>query len=117
MPIPNCDPETTWRVSARHANVLLIGLLIPCALGVPFRVAHGPPIQAPMRGSSTGSRPRQVLLGIGLATALLALLYLAFAVCMAIYAPGHWGDVLWIASLCLAAGVIAVALIRTGRGR
>lgn len=63
----------------------------PPTPSAPLQSAHGPPIQPPMRGSSTGSRPRQVLSGIGLATALLALLYLAFAVCMAIYAPGHLG--------------------------
>jgi hypothetical protein len=59
-------------------------------------------------------RFRTVLSGIGFTLGFLTALWLAFAVVVAAYVPGHWGDVLRIASVCLVPGVISAALIRIG---
>jgi hypothetical protein len=55
-----------------------------------------------------------VLSGIGLLLGVLTALWLAIAVVVAAYVPGHWGDVLRIASVCLVSGVISAVLIRIG---
>jgi hypothetical protein len=55
-----------------------------------------------------------MLSGIGFALGFLTVLWLAFAVVVAAHVPGHWTDVLRIASACLVSGVISAVLIRIG---
>jgi hypothetical protein len=59
----------------------------------------------------------QVLSGVGWTLALLAAIYLGFAVALGSQAPGHWGDVVKIGAVCAAAGFGAFWLIRMGRSR
>jgi hypothetical protein len=65
--------------------------------------------------TSIRRRYREVLSGIGFGLALLAAIWLGSAILMAALIPGHWGDVVRIASACVVAGIISVVLVRTGR--
>jgi hypothetical protein len=56
-----------------------------------------------------------VLSGIGFALGFLAAVWLGFAIFAAAYVPGHWGDVVRIAGVCVVPGVTSIALIRIGR--
>jgi hypothetical protein len=56
-----------------------------------------------------------VLWGVGFGLALIAFGWLLFAFVMAVLVPGHWGDVLRIASVCAGVWATSGVLIRRGR--
>ncbi|MGH2660848.1 MAG: hypothetical protein ACRDHS_14605 [Actinomycetota bacterium] len=65
-----------------------------------------------MTGASKMTRGSRITARIGWGVAVLAILYLLFAVVIALVVPGHWGDVAKISGVCLATGLIASWLIR-----
>jgi hypothetical protein len=83
-------------------------------LHVLLKLDPGRPIPQTMKSSSS-SRSRMVLTGIGFALGFLTALWLGFAVVVAAFVPGHWGDVLRIASVCLVVLAMSAVLIRIGR--
>src|SRR6266545_3277440 len=66
-----------------------------------------------MRGSLRGQLPS----GVGFALALIAFAWLLLALVMAVLVPGHWGDVLRIASVCAGVWGASAVLVQRGRSR
>lgn len=80
-----------------------------------FTASPERPILQTMKTSPSRPRSRMVLAGIGVALGILTAVWLGFAIVMAAFVPGHWGDVLRISVVCLVVLAVSAVLTRIGR--
>jgi hypothetical protein len=80
-----------------------------------FTASPERPILQTMNTLPSRPQSRMVLAGIGVALGFLMAAWLGFAIVVAAFVPGHWGDLLRIASVCLVVLAMSAVLIRIGR--